>query len=139
MKQFKKSLTVTTLIASMVLMSGVLFSCGEGAREQARQERLAEVKADVEQELSKFKTNINDRIRYLDEQIEEASGETEENLKEARAGLVEQRDRLDAELERVRAAEMDEWNEVVSEVSVTLGQVRAKTNEISREVREMLD
>ncbi len=134
-KSIKKS---TPLIITMVVLF-LMASCGGGSHQKAQKERLKEVKENTSQQLQTLKMDIEQRIDYIDEQIEEASGELEEKLKEVRAELKKQRDIIEKDIEGVKAATLESWDQVLTNVTRHYQEVRSKTNEVSKKVREMLD
>ncbi len=125
-----------TLMATLLL---VLASCGQTGQNRAREAQLEEVKQTVEQDLRTLQRDIQQRLDYLDEEIEQTSGETQETLRQARQDLQQQSDRLEEEMEAVKEASLDSWDEVVANVSRVATDVRSRTNEITREVRKVMD
>lgn len=139
MKTRLKNQKGTLILASFVMLLFFMAACGGGGQQKAQKERLNEVKESTSQQLQKLKMDIDERIEYIDEQIENASGELEEQLKEVREELKKQKDILEKEMEEVRAASIETWDQVLSSVTKHYQEVRGKTNEVSKKVREMLD
>ncbi len=117
----------------------LLWSCGGGAQQQVQEEKLAEAQESVTADVQEMKRDINERVAYLDEEIEASSGELQEKLQAFRAELEEQQEILDGEIERVENASLETWESVLDQVTAAVIKAREKTNEVSREVREMLD
>ncbi len=124
----------------VIMMMVVLFlwSCGDGQK-QAQQAKLKEVQEKTCMQLNELKKDIEKRIAYLDEQIESAKGELQENLKEVRAELKKQEEILEKEMELVRASSVETWDNVLADVKKKYQDVRTKTNEVSKKVRDWLD
>ncbi len=115
-----------------------LWSCG-GGPQQAQKRQLEEVKDNTELQLRQLRNDIAERIDYLDEQIDEATGETEEELKEARAVLKEQKELIDQCIVNVREATLEKWESVRGDTQKSYQDARSKMNEVSKNVREILD
>lgn len=126
-------------LTMMVTLMLFLWSCGQGGQNRAREAQLEEVKQTVEQDLRALQGDIKQRLNYLDEEIEQAGGETQEQLRSAREELQQQSERLEEEIETVKEASLDSWDEVVANVSRVATDVRTRTNEISKEVRGVMD
>ena len=138
MKTLSKTITGSYPLIAVIFFAIFMWSCG-GSQNKAQNEQLKEAKETTIQNLNKYKNEIEDRIKYVEGQIEEASGEMKEKLEESRAALKEQQELLEAELENVQGATVDTWNDVVAQASESLGKARSKMNEISKNVREMLE
>ncbi|TVQ17200.1 MAG: hypothetical protein EA361_02875 [Bacteroidetes bacterium] len=123
---------------TLLLVSVFLISCGGGQDREAKK-KLDETKEQTVLNINRIKIDIEERIAYVNEEMEEATGETREKLKEARENLKAQKELLEVELEKVKAASIDTWNETVASASQSITDARRKTNEISKNVREMLD
>lgn len=136
MKTFLKNQLIG--LTGITLLALFMWSCG-GGQDRASKQKLEETKQQTIQNLNKIKGDIDQRIKYVDEEIEEASDELKEKLKEARAELKVQKDLLTKELEHVKGATLDTWNDVVAKASESLSQARKKTNEVSKNVRNWLD
>ncbi|MFO7978332.1 MAG: hypothetical protein R6U64_06695 [Bacteroidales bacterium] len=140
MNSTKNLLTQRLLPLSMMAVIMIFFwSCGQAGQNKAREAQLEEVKQTVEQDLRTLQNDIQQRLDYLDEEIEQTSGETEESLRSARQDLQQQSDRLEEEMEAVKEASLDSWDEVVANVSRVATDVRTRTNEITKKVREVMD
>lgn len=128
-------------VSFFLLVALILSSCGDGQRQARRvqEEQLKEAKEDAVVSINQIKRDVEERIEYLDEEIEKASGETKEKLKESRKELKKQSAKLEAELKSIQEATLETWSEAVGKASATIESSRKKTNEISKKVREMLD
>lgn len=133
-----KKLSNPYLYVIIVLLGVMVWSCGGGPG-RAEKQQLEEKKQETVQNINRMKNDIEDRIKYVETEISEATGEMQQDLQEARKELENQRDVLAAELEKIKAATLDSWNQVIAETSKRLGESRKKTNEVSKKVREMLD
>lgn len=123
----------------VIAMLGMLvWSCGGGPG-AADKQKLEETKQETVQNINKIKTDIQQRIDYVESELEEATGEVRDELMKAKTELENQRDVLAAELEEIKGASLETWNEVIAQTSKKLGEARKKTNEVSKKVREMLD
>jgi outer membrane biogenesis lipoprotein LolB len=125
-------------ILAIALMSLFLIACSGGQNNEANK-KLDETRQQTLENINKIKNDLESRIKYVDEELQNASGEAKERLTEARAMLEAQKELLVSELENVKAATLETWNDVVREASESTAAARAKTNEISKNVREMLD
>lgn len=135
MKGLQQSLFPVLLISLVFL-----WSCGGGgAQRQVQEEQLAEVKESVSSDLYELRHDIMERIAYVDHQLDEATGETQEVLEESLEELNAQLADLEAELENVRAASLETWDSVIQQVNGTVIRVQEKRNEISLRVRELLE
>ena len=140
MKTYSGKTSASYLMVALFLSTILLFSCGGGGGQtSANKRQLEDAKQKTVQNINKLKNDIQDRIVYVDGEIEQATGEIKENLQEARAELEEQRNVLNEELKKIQDATIDTWNDVVAKSTATLGQVKSKTNEVSRKVRGWLD
>lgn len=126
-------------VPAMAILMFLFWSCGQSAQDSAREAQLDEVKQTVEQDLKALQGDIQQRLNYLDEEIEQASGETAEELRAAREAFQQQSERLEEEIEAVKEASLEDWDEVVANVSRVATDVRSRTNEITREVRALID
>jgi hypothetical protein len=135
---FLKNSSVTSLLMGLLAVVLIMASC-QTRYDRSRQEQLDEVKDNVEKDLFSLRSDISERIKYLDQQIEIAEGELEEELSSARSDLREQRNRLDAEADKVRGATYEGWDQVVNEVSITAASVRERTLEITRRINALLE
>lgn len=138
MKTLSKTITGSYPMIAVIFFAIFMWSCG-GGQNKVQNEQLKEAKETTTQNLNKYKNEIEERIDYVEGQIEEASGEMKEELEESRAALKEQQELLEAELENVQDATVDSWNDVVSQASQSLTQARSKMNEVSKNVRELLE
>jgi hypothetical protein len=128
------SLTILSMLTAFLL-----YSCGPSKEEKAKMEKLQEVKQSVTAELEKINTDITGRIAYLESEIDEATGEVKEELEEAKKVLVEQQNLVVNEINEIKDCCIDEWDDRINQTSETIKQIRAKTNETSKKVRELLD
>ncbi|MFP4289102.1 MAG: hypothetical protein ACLFQS_07570 [Bacteroidales bacterium] len=136
LKSKKVLKSVPLLVFSMMI---IFASCGGGNQKDENNKQLQEAKQKTIKNLNQFKLDIEERIAYVDEEIEKADGEVEEKLIEAKSVLQEQRDLLQSQLDAVQDAGIDNWNDVVANATESYGKARQKTNEVSKEVSEMLD
>jgi DNA anti-recombination protein RmuC len=125
----------------LTIISVFLLSCGGGggAGDRIRQQQLEEVRANVLTELNSLKHEVQHRIDYLDEETEKAGSELKQQLEEYRTRLDQQLTHLDEEMALVSGATIENWNNVVENASETAAEVTARTSEISRKVRELLE
>lgn len=128
-----------SLIIFSILAVFLLFSCGPSNEEKVKREKLKEVKNTATLELEKVSQDINDRIAYLDGEIEVATGELKQNLEEAKAVLIEQQNILVKQINDIKDCSIDEWDQMIKNTSETLKNVRTKTSETSKTVRALLD
>ena len=140
-KQKTKELLLGTVLIFFVslLATTFLFSCGPSPEEKAKLEKLNEVKKSVAAELEKVNKDLTERIAYLESEIAEATGELKQNLEQARIVLVEQQTLITQEIQKVKECSIEAWDENVKKTSESLKSIRAKTNETSKKVRELLD
>jgi hypothetical protein len=118
----------------------ILWSCGGGgAQRQVQEEKLAEVKASVSSDLYELRRDIMERIAYVEDELDEATGETQEVLEESRGELQAQLGEVEKEIENVREASLETWDSVIQQVNGTVSRVREKRNEISLRVRELIE
>jgi hypothetical protein len=125
--------------AFIILAALFLMSCGGGGQDRVRHQQLDELKEKTTADLNSIINDIDDRIEFLDEEISEASGSLEAELEDARGELNDQKKLLETEIERIENATLENWNEVIEHTSEVTVNARNKTNEVSREVREMLE
>lgn len=124
---------------AMFLLTIFLASCGGGGQNREANKQLEETKEQTVLNINKIKIDIEERIAYVNSEMDGATGETREQLEEARDSLSAQKELLESELEKVKAASLENWNEVVADASQAIADGRKETNEISKKVREMLD
>jgi DNA repair exonuclease SbcCD ATPase subunit len=140
MKTYSGKTGASYLMIALFLSAILIYSCGGGGGQTNTNKRqLEEAKQKTVQNINKLKNDIQDRIAYVDGEIEQATGEIKDNLQEARAELEEQRNVLNEELKKIQDATIDTWNDVVAKSTGTLAQVKSKTNEVSKKVRGWLD
>lgn len=135
----RKLFTKMTRLVAMIVAALVMVSCGPSKEEKAKMEKLQEVKNSVTAELEKVSTDIIERIAYLETEIDEATGEVKEELEEAKKVLIEQQNLVVKEINDIKDCCIDEWDDRINQTSETIKQIRAKTNETSKRVRELLD
>ncbi len=123
----------------MIFVTALFWSCGGGGQNKAQREQLQEAKNQTIQNINRYKNEIEERIDYVDGQIEEATGELKNELEDARATLKEQQKILVTELKNVEDASLETWNDIVAGASESLGKARSKMNEVSKNVRELLE
>jgi chromosome segregation ATPase len=140
MKTYLGKINASYMTVALFLITILFFSCGGGGGQtSANKRQLEDAKQKTIQNINKLKNDIQDRITYVEGEIEQATGEIKENLQTAKSELEEQRNVLNEELKKVQDASIDTWNDVVARSSATLGQVKSKTNEVSKKVRDWLD
>ncbi len=131
-----KQILFPVLLISLVF----LWSCGGGgAQRQVQEEQLSEVKESVSSDLYELRHDVMERIAYVERQLEDATGETREVLKESHEELNAQLADLEQELENVRAASLETWDSVIEQVNGTVIRVQERRNEVSLRVRELLE
>ncbi|MBW6497995.1 MAG: hypothetical protein K0B09_06390 [Bacteroidales bacterium] len=123
----------------MMVAALVLISCGPSKEEKAKMEKLKQVKESVMADLEKVNDDIKERIAYLETEIDEATGEVKTELEEAKKVLIEQQNLVVKEINEIRDCCIEEWDDRINQTSETIRQIRAKTNETSKKVRELLD
>jgi DNA anti-recombination protein RmuC len=128
-----------TGFVAMIVAALVIISCGPSKEEKAKMEKLKEVKKTVTQDLEKINEDITGRIAYLDQEIEEATGELKEKLQEAKGVLIEQQNKVVKQINDIKDCCIDEWDDRIKQTSEAVKEIRAKTNETSKKVRELLD
>lgn len=126
------------IILITVILSMSFWSCRQ-PQQRAMESQLAEVKQSVVKDLIALRSDIEDRLEFVEQELEDATGGSRETLQEARDELQLQIGRLESEIQRVGDATIEEWDEVVAQVSRTATSVRTRTNEVSSHVRQMLD
>jgi len=129
-----KGLTLVSLWVVILAFT----SCGGGQKSEA-EKKLEETRVQTTQSINKMKIDLEERISYINKELETAVGEVSDKLKEAREELEAQRDLLVAELENIKTATLDTWNDAVKKASETMAKASEKRNEVSKNVREMLD
>lgn len=135
-----ESLTAKLRIFTTCLLAfAFLFSCGPSREEKAKLDKLNEVKKSVTAELEKVNKDLTERIAYLENEIAQATGELKQNLEQARNVLIDQQTIIVNEIRKVKDCGIDAWSENVKKTSETLKEIRAKSNETSKKVRELLD
>lgn len=122
----------------MILAAFFIISCG-GGQDRVQHQQLNELKGTTTENLNSIIDEIDERIEYLDEEISNASGNRKAELEDARNDLNNQKKLLEEEIENIEVATLENWNDVIENTSEVTVSVRARTNEISREVREMLE
>jgi hypothetical protein len=127
-----------SILLFVISMALVVASCS-GSNNSKASKKLEETKQNTTLSLSKIKIDIEGRISYIDQELEKATGDVHEKLTAARAELVAQKDVLDTELEKIAKATLDTWNDVVKQASDATAKAKSKTNEVSKNVRAMLD
>ena len=123
---------------AVIFFAIFMWSCG-GGQNKVQKEQLKEAKETTIQNLNKYKNDIEERINYVEGQIEEASDDIKDELEESHAALKEQQELLEAELKNVQDASIENWNDIVAQASQSLTQARSKMNEVSKNVRELLE
>jgi|GEM_PF-3215775 len=136
--RFASQSGITVFIVSL-LTTVFLLSCGPSKEERAKMEKLKEIKNSVTSELEKVNKDITDRIAYLNSEIEEATGELKQKLEEARTVLIEQQNLIVQEMNNIKDCCIDEWDDRIKKTSENLKNIRSKTSETSKKVRELLD
>jgi len=135
----RKLFSKITGIVAMMVAALVLISCGPSKEEKAKMEKLKQVKESVMADLEKVNDDIKERIAYLETEIDEATGEVKTELEEAKKVLIEQQNLVVKEINEIRDCCIEEWDDRINQTSETIRQIRAKTNETSKKVRELLD
>jgi TolA-binding protein len=138
MKTYSGITSASYMMVAVFLITILLFSCG-GGQTGANKKQLEDAKQKTIQNINKLKNDIQERITYVEGEIEQASGEIKENLQQAKTELEEQKEVLNEELKKIQNASIDTWNDVVAKSSATLSQTKSKTNEVSKKVRDWLD
>jgi hypothetical protein len=126
------------------LIALLLSSCGGGdgtsTAERLRQDQLNEVKEGVLAEINNLKNEIDKRIEYLEVEGGTTTGnQVDAQLLEYRKELNQQNELLAKEYQNVQDATFEEWNDIVENASETINQVSQRTNEITREIREIVE
>jgi DNA anti-recombination protein RmuC len=124
--------------AAIFLIAVFAVSCS-GNGNSAANRQLDETKQKTTQSLSKIKIDVESRIAYVDQELETATGEIREKLSEARAELESQKEIIETELDKITKATLESWNDVVKQASESTAKAKTKTNEVSKNVRAMLD
>jgi DNA anti-recombination protein RmuC len=122
-----------------LMMMVLMAACSANDTSAEDQQRLEESKNTTAQALVKMKVDIENRIAYIDQELQTARGRIRVRLTEARAELDTQKVNLENEIRNVNQATLETWNEVVDDASESLARAKSKTNEVSRKVRAMLD
>lgn len=138
MKTYSNYIYRTIRFISLFLVMGIAWSCG-GGQKQEQERKLNEVKETTSMQLELLMNDIDKRIGYLDEQIEEATGELKENLKEVRKQLKDQKQMIANEIESVKKATLEGWNNALASATKHYQEARLQTNELSKKVREWLE
>ena len=130
----------TRILNFMGLMMAVIFlwSCGGGNQQKQMEEKLAEAKKTCNQNLNELNKDLDERIAYIDEQMETASEDVREDLMAARTQMEEQKTLVAQELKNIEEAGLESWDEVVAETRAMVVKIRQSRNEISLKVRELL-
>lgn len=123
----------------LVMLVGLFLIACSGGQDSEASKKLDETRQQTMENMNKIKIDLEGRIKYVDEELQNATGEVKEKLTEARAELEAQKELLSKEVENVKAATIETWNDVVKKASESTAAARAKTNEVSKNVREMLD
>jgi phage-related minor tail protein len=131
-----KQISFPALLVSLLF----LWSCGGGgAQRQVQEEHLAEVKESVSSDLYELRHDIMQRIAYVENQLEDATGEVEEILVESRDELQSQLVQIEIELKNVQEASLETWDSVLEQVTASVIKAQEIRNEVSLEVRELLE
>lgn len=125
-------------LLTIMLVGLFLIACSGGQNNEASK-KLDETRQQTIENISKIKIDLEARIKYVEDELKNATGEVKEKLTAAHTELVAQKELLTKELENVKAASIETWNDVVKKASASTAAARAKTNEVSKNVREMLD
>ncbi len=139
MKSLFNSHPKSTVFLFAAFIALLVMACGGGNQQKAQKEKLRDVKETTNMQLQELKKDIEQRIEYVDEQIEVASGELEENLKEVRSELKQQQELIEKEMENVKNATIETWDGVLSNLRTNYQSARTKMNEASKNVREWLE
>jgi hypothetical protein len=126
-------------LAIVSIVSLILIACGGGGHNKVRLEQLNEHKSNTLVTLNSIIDDIDQRIAFIDDEIDKAGGVTKERLEDARIELMDQKILIEEEKENIENATMENWNDVIESTSETTEGVIARTNEISSEVRETLE
>jgi lipopolysaccharide export LptBFGC system permease protein LptF len=129
----------SALLMSLMMAVIFLWSCGGGNSQQnAMEEKLLEAKESATENLNDLNKDLDDRIAYIDEQLETAGEEIKEDLMAARAELEEQKAIVAQELKNVEEAGLETWDSVVSATQQMVVKIKSSTNDASLKVRELL-
>jgi outer membrane biogenesis lipoprotein LolB len=126
------------VMMAIAMVGLFLIACSGGQSGEANK-KLDETRQQTVENINKIKIDLEGRIKYVDEELQNATGEVKERLTEARAELEAQKELLAKELENVKTATLETWNDVVKKASESTAAARSKTNEVSKNVRGMLD
>ncbi|MEE4177824.1 MAG: hypothetical protein V2I46_09960 [Bacteroides sp.] len=129
----------TALMMSLMLAFVFLWSCGGGNQQKAMEEQLQDAKDSAIQSLNDLQKDLDDRIAYIDEQMETANEEVKEDLAAARAEFEEQKVMVSEELKKIEEAGLDTWDSVVAKTNELVADIKKARNEVSLKVRELLD
>jgi predicted nucleic acid-binding Zn-ribbon protein len=129
----------TALIMSLMLAFVFLWSCGGGGQQKVMEEQLQDAKDSATQSLNDLQKDLDDRIAYIDEQMETANEEVKEDLAAARAEFEEQKVLVSEELKNIEEAGLDTWDSVVAKTNELVADIKTARNEVSLKVRELLD
>jgi hypothetical protein len=130
----KKMFPIMILLASFLIVS-----CGGGGQDRVRHQQLEELREETLTDLNSIIFDIEERVKYVDEQLPETSGEVTSELEDAREELIQQKELVEAEVIKVENATLNNWNDVIEGTSEVAVHARTRTNEISRDVRESLE
>lgn len=125
--------------AILIMLVFVLGACGGGGADRVRQEQLNEVKESALDNLNDMLYDLEQRVEFLGEHIEEAEGEAKAELEEAREQIKEQKGVIEKEIAKIDEATLETWNEVIENTSQVIQQVRTETNEIINNIREHVE
>jgi hypothetical protein len=125
------------------LIAVLIWSCGGGdgtsTAERLKQDQLNEVKESVLAEINNLKNEVEQRIEFLEDEAGTADNQVRARMDEYRNELIEQNELLSKEYQNIQDATFEEWNDIAEGASETINQVNQKTNEITKEVRDLID
>lgn len=111
----------------------------KGKDHQLSSEDFKESKQQVTQDLQDLKQKADDRIDELDKKLENASEANKAKINEVIEKIKDKRNDIDAQLQKVKLATIDSWNDVKMQAEKTVNEAEDAIKKAGDEIKNLFE